>query len=148
MSRLAAAALLLTSIVACSTDSRAPFEPSTDLAVNGGVSVSAATARVRCEVRTGRRSKISVDGNNLAVGGSYSARVRSGGNTASSPMAAAIGDQAGFDFDSNPADIAQGATAIPRSFIAVQASGPDVTADILNASGVVVASGAADCRVR
>lgn len=148
MSRIAAATLVFATLVACSTESSAPLEPSSDLALAGGVSASAATALVRCEVRTGRRSKISVDGNNLAIGGSYSARVRSGANTAASPVAAAVGDEAEFDFDSNPADIAQGATAIARTFIAVQASSPDVTADILNASGAVVASGAADCRVR
>ncbi|MBK8250390.1 MAG: hypothetical protein IPK85_23790 [Gemmatimonadetes bacterium] len=148
MSRIAAASLVFATLVACSTETRAPLEPSTDLAVSGGSSIAAATARVRCEVRTGRRSKISVDGNNLAIGGSYSARVRSGANTAASPAAAAVGDEAEFDFDSNPADIAQGATAIARTFITVQASGPDVMADILSASGVVVASGAADCRVR
>ena len=148
MSRFAAATLVFATLVACSTESSAPLEPSAELTVSGGVSASAATALVRCEVRTGRRSKISVDGNNLALGGAYSARVRSGANAASSPMAAAVGDEAEFDFDSNPADIAQGATPIARTFITVRASGPDVMADILNASGAVVASGAADCRVR
>ncbi len=148
MYRLAATTLALVTLAACSTDTTAPALDARDLAATSRSSVTAATARVRCEVRTGRRSKISVDGNNLAAGGSYSAVVRSGTNMASAPATAAVGDEAEFDFDSNPADIAQGATAISRTFIAVNAGGPDVSADILDATGAVVASGAADCRMR
>jgi len=76
---------------------------------------SAADARVSCEKRTSR-SKVSVDGNNLAPG-AYRAVVRSGTNRAGSNFETADGDEAEFDFDSRPADIAEGATAIPPGFI-------------------------------
>jgi hypothetical protein len=52
-----------------------------------------------------------------------------------------------FDFDSNPKDIAAGATRIAATFIRAQA-GPDVTAKILNASGQVVATQNAECTFR
>ncbi len=112
-------------------------------------STSAATARVRCEVRSdGPRSKISVDGRNLSpAGGRYFARVQSGANSAEAPRQTAVGDEAEFDFDSNPNDVAAGATAIPADFIQV-VEGDDVTAQVLDDSGTVVASGAADCRAR
>jgi hypothetical protein len=51
-------------------------------------SASGPVARVRCEVRS-NRSKISVDGNDLRpLGGMFSARVRSGANTAHCPAPA------------------------------------------------------------
>ena len=100
------------------------------------------TLRVRCEVRGTSRSKISVDGRNLASG-NYWARVQSGVNTAVSGLRATIGDEVEFDFDSQPNDIAAGATAIARTFI----RNGRVTAEILNA-GTVVRSATVACRVR
>jgi len=88
---------------------------------------------VRCEQRT-NRSKISVDGKNLAIG-DYSSTVTSGGGSASSPLRSSIGDEVEFDFDSSPDDIAAGATAISADFIQ-----GGVDAVILDASDNVVAS--------
>jgi hypothetical protein len=102
----------------------------------------AATIRVQCEVRN-NRAKVSVDGNGLAAG-QYSAVVMSGTNTAQSGYAAAIGDEAEFDFDSDRGDIAQGATAIASNFIV----GGVVTGKIVNAAGATVISDAVACRVK
>jgi hypothetical protein len=102
--------------------------------------------RLRCEVRGTSRSKISVDGKNLASG-AYMARVASGGNSASSGMQSTIGDEVEFDFDSDRGDIAQGATAISPGFIDTS-SDPHVTAEIVDAGGQVVVSGEATCRSR
>ena len=103
--------------------------------------------RLRCEVRTSRaRSKISVDGKNLASG-QYQARVRSGGNTAMSGLRATVGDEVEFDFDSDPDDIAAGATAIAADFIQTSAN-PDVVAEILSADGQVMLRQAGNCSVR
>ena len=96
----------------CGVDSCASIPPPP-----GGV------ARVRCELRTGR-SRISVDGNNLAPG-SYRARVTSGGASVDAPAQAAVGDEVEFDFDSDGGDIAAGATAIPADFI--QGTPPQAT---------------------
>lgn len=104
------------------------------------VSVAAQSVRVKCETRS-NRSKISVDGSNL-VAGQYSAVALSGANRAQSPLAATVGDEAEFDFDSNARDIRQGATAIPANFIV----GGKATGQILNAAGVVVAQETANCR--
>lgn len=76
---------------------------------------NAADVQVTCEKRPGR-SRASVDGSNLNPG-SYRAVLRSGDKQVRSPLDAAIGDEAQFDFDSNPNDIAEGATAIPAGFI-------------------------------
>lgn len=109
-------------------------------------STAAGQLRLRCEVRTGRRSKISVDGKDLAVG-DYRARVQSGSNAAASGLQSSIGDEVEFDFDSARDDIAAGATAIAADFIQT-ASSPHVTAEILDDAGLIVVSGGADCRVR
>jgi hypothetical protein len=77
---------------------------------------TAADVQVTCEKRGSRRSRASVDGSGL-VQGSYRAVLRSGDRTARSAFDAAIGDEAEFDFDSNPNDIAEGATPIPANFI-------------------------------
>ena len=79
------------------------------------LAAQAADVRVDCEKRSGR-SKVSVDGNNLADG-SYRAVIVSGGATTRSPLAPAVGDEVEFDFDSRQADIAEGATPIPAGFI-------------------------------
>lgn len=102
----------------------------------------AATLRVQCEKRADR-SVISVDGRNLARG-NYAAQVVSGGNAASSTLRPSVGDEAEFDFSSQPADIAAGATAIAASFI----SGGSVTGKIVDAAGNTVISDTVACRVR
>jgi hypothetical protein len=102
-----------------------------------------ATVRVRCEVRSDR-SKISVDGNDLATG-TYQAMVTSGANTATAAARQTIGDQVEFDFDSDAGDIAAGATAIAADFI--QGSPPQVTGAILTLGGSVVVEATVDCQV-
>ncbi len=106
------------------------------------MAAEAATIRVQCEVRA-NRAKISVDGQGLAPG-AYSATVMSGTRTASSPYALAIGDEAEFDFDSDPADIAAGATAIGANFV----TGGVVTGKIVNSRGATVVADAVACRVK
>ena len=76
---------------------------------------SAADVKVTCEKRSSR-SRASVDGSSLAQG-SYRAVLRSGTRTVRTTFEPAIGDEAQFDFDSNPNDVADGATAIPANFI-------------------------------
>lgn len=100
----------------------------------------AADVRVRCEVRA-TRSKASVDGNNLARG-SYYAVLTSGANSAQSPVEASQGDEAEFDFDSNPRDIRQGATPIARNFIVNN----QATGAIYTAAGNLVATRTVACR--
>lgn len=144
--RIAFASLLI-GLTACQSESLTT--PSADQSASnttqtGTAGGSAGVARVRCEVRS-NRSKISVDGKNLApLGGTFSAKVTSGANTASSPAQTALGDEAEFDFDSDPGDIAAGAVAIAPTFI----SGGSVTGQIVNSAGTVVASGTASCRSR
>lgn len=103
---------------------------------------SAATIRVKCEKRA-NRSKISVDGNDLAPG-TYSARVVSGANQKTSALQAAVGDEAEFDFDSNPKDIAAGATPIAADFI----QGGQVVGKILDTNGNTIVSDTVRCRVK
>lgn len=96
----------------------------------------AAEARLRCELRVRHmRSRVSVDGRNLAPNAMYTARIASGTAIATSPPATAIGDEAEFDFDSNPADVRAGATAISFNFIRDRT----VRAAIFDAGGVQVA---------
>ena len=113
------------------------------IAIGVGLSASAADVRVRCELRTGRRSKVSVDVRDVARG-MYAAAISSGANHAVSAPAATIGDEVEFDFDSNRKDIREGATAIPRDFI----QGDTVDAEILDPAGATVATGSGVCRVR
>jgi hypothetical protein len=96
---------------------------------------------VTCE-RRADRSRASVNGNNLASG-TYRARVTSGANTATSGLAPTVGDEVQLDFDSDPTDIAAGATAIAASFI--QGAPPQVTGEILDAGGAVVVSATVTC---
>lgn len=103
-----------------------------------------ATVIVKCEVRS-NRSKISVDGNNLAIG-SYQANATSGANSATAPAHQTIGDEVEFDFDSDAGDIALGATAIDASFI--QGAPPQVTGTILTLGGGVVVQATVDCVVK
>jgi hypothetical protein len=102
---------------------------STTLPGGGG-----AVVRVTCERRSDR-SRASVNGNNLASG-TYRARVISGANTATAAPMATVGDEVEFDFDSNPNDIAAGATAIAAGFI--QGAPPRVTGQLLDATGATV----------
>src|SRR5262249_3042437 len=108
------------------------------------VTADAASVRVRCETR-GDRSKISVDGNDLAAG-SYTATVTSPASAASGGVTAlaktAVGDEVEFDFDSNANDVAAGATSISPSFI----QGNTVRGEIVG--GGVSVSGTATCRVK
>jgi hypothetical protein len=97
--------------------------------------------RVRCERRPDR-SKVSVDGNNLSRG-DYRARITSGANTATSGLQPTVGDEVEFDFDSEPDDIAAGATAIAVGFI--QGAPGQVTGQILDASGAVVVEATVTC---
>ncbi|PYM98601.1 MAG: hypothetical protein DME08_07510 [Candidatus Rokuibacteriota bacterium] len=106
------------------------------------VTADAASVRVRCEKRADR-SKISVDGNDLAAG-SYTATATSGASSVTAAAKNAVGDEVEFDFDSNANDVAAGATSIPASFI----QGNAVTGSIINASGQTVASSTVGCRVK
>jgi hypothetical protein len=136
---------------ACGQDSQTGATASTEQSLSTAreLRISTPAARVRCVLRQGRRSKISVDGRNLSpAGGTFSARARSGANSVTAPAALAVGDEAEFDFDSNRNDIAQGATAVASNFIVVNAEGADVVGEIVNDQGTVVASQAVDCRVR
>jgi hypothetical protein len=148
--RHTALATALVLIAACSArDATAPAPVTPPLQLSGGGNGTAGWVRVTCELRAGRRSRVSVDGNNLTPrNGSFRSRISSGASTAASNAATAIGDEAEFDYDSNPADIALGATSISPNFIVIQAAGPDVRAEILDANGAVVAMGGADCRSR
>ena len=103
-----------------------------------------ATVLVKCEVRSDR-SKISIDGNGLATG-SYQAVATSGANSATAPAHQTIGDEVEFDFDSNAADIAAGATAIASDFI--QVAQPQVTGAILTLGGGTVVQATVDCVIR
>jgi hypothetical protein len=113
--------------------------------LSGGPTTStlppAARVLVSCEKRAAR-SRVSVNGRNLSAG-LYHARVASGSNTAASGPAPAIGDQVELDFDSDPGDIAQGATPIAADFI--QGTPLALTAELLNAGGAVVASATVTC---
>lgn len=122
------------------------------MAMAGGLSLFAAMAfnteaasvRISCETRGTTRSKISVDGRDLAAG-VYAAQVISGVNSANSATSKSpVGGEAEFDFDSNPRDIARGATAISATFI----QGGMVTGQIFDADGFVVASATVACRAR
>jgi hypothetical protein len=101
-------------------------------------------ARVVCEKRTDR-SRASVDGNNLASG-TYSARLTSGTNVATSGLAPTVGDEVEFDFDSDPDDIAAGAVAIAADFL--QGDPPHVTGEILDGAQNVIASATMICEQR
>jgi hypothetical protein len=102
----------------------------------------AASVRVTCEVRP-NRSKVSIDGRNL-VPGDYTTVAESGANRASTGPVASVGDEVETDYDSNPADIADGATPIAANFI----QGGVVTGKVLDSGGAVVAMRTVPCRIR
>jgi hypothetical protein len=80
--------------------------------------VNAASISVKCETRGTSRSKVSVDGAGLT--GSFYAIVYSPGVVAvksKAPKTANASHQVEFDFDSDPSNIAAGATKISPTFI-------------------------------
>ena len=106
--------------------------------------VQAADVEVRCEKRIApARSRVSVDVRNIKPG-TYVAAIASGSNAAASAPEATVGDEVAFDFDSNPKDIAAGASAISKTFI----QGNQVTAQIVDGTNTVVAQGVGTCRTR
>ena len=94
------------------------------------VAAEAVEVRVRCDYRAGarERTKVSVDGKDLA-GGAYQASV----DGVWSPVFTVTppADEFEADFDSNPANIRAGATAIAasagRDGVSVVVAGPDVS---------------------
>jgi hypothetical protein len=107
--------------------------------------VSAASIRVTCEKRGVTRSKVSVDGAGLAAGTYTAVVVSAGKQVKSARPQAAVRGEVEFDFDSNRADILEGATAIPKTFITNTAT---VTGKIVNSRGMTVVSDTEACRVR
>lgn len=97
-----------------------------------------------CE-RRANRSRASVNGKNLPSG-NYRARITSGANQAASGLAPTVGDEVEFDFDSDPGDIAAGATPIASSFL--QGTPPRMTGELLDTNGIVVLSGVTTCTQR
>jgi hypothetical protein len=108
-----------------------------------GVDAAAATIKVTCEARGTSRSKISIDGKDLAPG-TYTTVAVSGGNMAVSKPEATVGDEIETDYDSRPADIKAGATPIASTFIV----GGSVTGKVVNATGHTVVSDTVACRMR
>lgn len=104
----------------------------------------AARVVVSCEKRADR-SRVSVDGQNLTAG-VYHARISSGSHSATSGPAPTVGTEVQRDFDSDPGDIGQGATAIGADFI--QGAPLAVTGELLDAGDAVVASATVTCVVR
>jgi hypothetical protein len=102
-----------------------------------------ATIRVRCERRGTQRSRISVDGGNLRAG-LYRARVTSAANAATSGLKSTVAGEVEFDFDSNPNDVAAGATRISPTFI----QGGSVRGEIRSSTGILVAAATVACEVR
>lgn len=111
--------------------------------VAAGTASAAVTVTVSCEKRSDR-ARISVDAAGLARG-NYYAVATSGTNGAQSLPQAARRGEVQADFDSNPNDIAAGATAIAANFIV----DGKVTGTIVSAAtGAEVGSATASCRVR
>jgi hypothetical protein len=135
-------------LTACSDELSLPSEASAPTtSETGSEALTTGSIRLRCERRSDR-SKISVDGRDLSPrGGTFRARVRAAGGTATSGTRRAVGDEVEFDFDSDPGDVREGATRIAASFIRARA-GADVVAELLNLAGNVVASRGADCEFR
>jgi hypothetical protein len=106
------------------------------------LAASSQDLRVKCEIRADR-SKASVDGSNLTTG-QYFASLSSGANSATTPLQNTVGDQAEFDFSSQPRDIRKGATAIAKDFIVNR----QVVGTLYTASGVMVVQQTRQCRVR
>jgi len=107
-----------------------------------GIVVEAGELRVRCERRGNKRSKVSIDGRDVAPG-VYFIQLTSGTNTAPrvSETVVAPADEFEADFDSNRADIRAGATAISATFI----QNGSVTAIVTGAENL---SATTNCRTR
>jgi hypothetical protein len=91
----------------------------TALALNLSIlgDVNAASVEVKCEARGASRSKVSVDGRGFGAG-LYRALAQSGaGAKWSKALLRPLAGEVEFDFDSNPADVRAGATAIVPTFI-------------------------------
>jgi hypothetical protein len=91
------------------------------LALNFGFleNLSAATISVTCETRGTTRSKVSINGAGL-TGVFYAIAYSPGGGAVRSRLpnlTANASHQVEFDFDSNPSDIAAGATRVLPTFI-------------------------------
>ena len=87
--------------------------------------------RARCDYRGGarERTKVSVDVKNATVSGDYSANLND--VYGATERITLPNDEAEFDFDSNPKNIARGATPIPADlgsvgFVEVSVTGPGV----------------------
>ena len=102
--------------------------------------VGTADIRLRCETRA-NRSKVSVDGKRLNAG-NYFAEISSGTNQAVSPLKVTNANEVEFDFDSQPDDIAEGATAISTNFIRNNV----VNATIKDSDGNSILQTSARCR--
>lgn len=100
---------------------------------------SAATIRITCEVRSDR-SKISVDGKQLAPG-TYTTEAMSGDNMANSSPRRSRRGQLETDYDSNTGELA---IPIASDFIV----DGRVTGKVVDAGGNTVASDTVACRVR
>jgi len=94
----------------------------------------AAKILVSCEKRT-NRSRVSVDGKNLASG-DYSSIIMSGAGSAISLIKTTVGDEVEFDFDSSADDVAKGAKEISSDFI----QNGTVNAEIFDNDGNLVVS--------
>jgi hypothetical protein len=130
-----------------SSDAAVGSQPQTPTAASPAIASAISAIRLTCERRS-NRSRISVDASGLSPAtGRYRARVTAAGGTVTSPLQRAVRGQAEFDFDSNPNDVAEGATRIPAMFIRAR-TGPDVVARVLNAAGVVVATRSGECVIR
>jgi hypothetical protein len=104
-------------------------------------SADAATIQIKCEQRAGR-ARVSVDGRDL-VRGSYKCMVMASGQEFATDDMPSKGDQLECDFDSDPGDVAAGATFIPANLLREG----KVHGEIQNNAGTV-ASADKTCRVR
>jgi hypothetical protein len=148
-----ALAAVVTVLTACDTpssptsDAAVGSQPQTPSAASPAIASAISSIRLTCERRS-NRSRISVNASGLSPAtGRYRARVTAAGGTVTSPLQRAVAGQDEFDFDSNPNDVAAGATRIPATFILAR-TGPDVVARVLNAAGVVVATRSGECVIR
>ncbi len=110
------------------------------------VNQASAGELLKCEKRNRpARSKVSVEVEDLTPGAIYTGLISSGNNSAQASIAADIGGVVEYDFDSNPADIAAGATRIASGFI-----GSNVSLIVTDAMGVQVEKtpSPVGCRVR
>ena len=106
------------------------------------IAAEAGELRVRCERRGNKRSKVSVDGRDVAPG-TYFIQLSSGGNAAVQVTKAVVApaDEFEADYDSNRKDIRAGVTAIPAAFI----QNGSVTAVVTGAENL---SATVSCQVR